>query len=99
TIGCLTAIVDAEVLLGYEFPVCGHEDFALWLNIIKEVKEVHGIPDVLAQYNVIEGSVSSDKIRVLSFFWNIYRGQEGFGFIKSTYFCAYYAVNSLFFKY
>ncbi len=77
TIGCLTAMYDASRIGRRHFPRCGHEDYALWLSILREGKIVHGLPDRLATYRIASGSVSANKLKVLSFYFHIYRDREG----------------------
>jgi teichuronic acid biosynthesis glycosyltransferase TuaG len=93
TIGCLTAMYDARILGKRYFPICGHEDYALWLSILREGYKVHGLQECLARYRLTPGSISSSKIKMVKFFWNIYRKQEGFSRFKSMLFCARYAWN------
>lgn len=99
TVGCLTAILDKKLLDGIRFPKCGHEDYAMWLKILKKNNYVLGVQYDLAEYNLLPGSVSSSKIKMIPFFWNIYRNQEGFSYMLSLYFCLKYLINVIFFKY
>lgn len=99
SIGCLTAVVRKDLIGDYKFPVCGHEDFALWLKLVKKSKLVYGLTEKLASYRKLENSVSSNKSKLIAFYWNIYRNEEGFGVIKSLYLCSKYFVNVVWFKY
>ncbi|PMO42759.1 hypothetical protein BCT10_16565 [Vibrio splendidus] len=98
-VGCLTAIVKRSLLAELRFPQCGHEDYALWLKILKKTNYVYGFNNVLADYNLVEGSVSSNKLKVIPFFWNIYRNEEGMSFVNSIRCCFFYFVNVILFKY
>jgi teichuronic acid biosynthesis glycosyltransferase TuaG len=93
TIGCLTAMYDARILGKRYFPICGHEDYALWLSILREGYKVHGLQECLARYRLTPGSVSSSKLKVMRFFWKIYKNQEGYSYLTSTLFCLRYAWN------
>ena len=99
SIGCLSAIVSTDIIGEIRFPKCGHEDFAFWLKLTKSGHQVFGIQEKLANYTVMEDSVSSDKRKLVGFFWNIYRNEEGFSIIKSLYFCMVYLINVVWFKY
>ena len=92
-IGCLTAMYDARILGKRYFPVCGNEDYALWLSILREGFKAYGLRKCLACYRLSPGSVSSNKIRLIPFFWNIYRNRENFSFFVSIFFCLRYAWN------
>ena len=94
SVGCLTAMYDARILGKQYFPICGHEDYALWLKILREGHSVHGLQEPLALYRLTPGSVSSSKFKVLKFFWNIYKNQEGFSPVLSALFCLRYAWNT-----
>ena len=99
SIGCLTAMLDRNLLAGMRFPLYGHEDYALWLKLIKKAGYVYGIPTCLAKYRKVFGSVSSDRIKVFTYFWHIYRNQEGFSFVVSLYWSFRYFINVMWFKY
>jgi len=99
SIGCLTVIVQRELIKDFVFPICGHEDYALWLKLIKESGGVFSLPEKLSKYRISPGSVSSNKYRLVPFFWHIYRNQEGFGVTKSLYCCIRYFINVFWFKY
>lgn len=99
SIGCLTAMIDKEIIKEDLFPVMGHEDYALWLRVLSRGYKVCAVPEVLAIYNKIESSVSSNKLRLISFYWNIYRKSERFSRFKAIYLCVVYFVNVVWFKY
>lgn len=94
SVGCLTAMYDVRILGKQYFPICGHEDYALWLRILREGHSVHGLQEPLSLYRLTPGSVSSSKLKVLKFFWNIYKNQEGFSHLVSALFCLRYAWNA-----
>lgn len=93
TLGCSTVMVDRSKLTDIHFPVCGHEDYALWLALTRTGYKVYGLQQELARYRVAAGSVSSNKLKVLGYFWNIYRNLEGFSAIRSVLYCLRYAWN------
>jgi teichuronic acid biosynthesis glycosyltransferase TuaG len=94
SVGCLTVMYDVRVLGKQYFPICGHEDYALWLKILKKGYSVHGLQESLSLYRLTPGSISSSKLKVLKFFWNIYKNQEGFSHLVSALFCLRYAWNA-----
>ncbi|TWH28756.1 MULTISPECIES: glycosyltransferase family 2 protein [unclassified Aminobacter] len=91
SIGCLTAIYDAERLNHPSFPLCGHEDYALWLELTRDGTTALGLRQKLAAYRVGAQSVSSNKMKVLRYFWHIYRRREGFSRAQSAFMCVRYA--------
>lgn len=92
TIGCLTCIYNRKKIGELRFLECGHEDYALWLSILKRGYKVIGVQEELASYRLVRGSVSSNKLKVFSFFWNIYKNVEGFSFFVSLILCFRYMV-------
>jgi teichuronic acid biosynthesis glycosyltransferase TuaG len=94
SVGCLTVMYDVRILGKQYFPICGHEDYALWLKILREGHSVHGLQEPLSRYRLTPGSASSSKLKVLKFFWNIYKNQEGFSHLVSALFCLRYAWNA-----
>ena len=99
SVGCLTAIVRRGTLGEMRFPLCGHEDFALWLKLLKKTKYVLGVQNNLADYNLVEGSVSHKKYKLFPYFWNIYRNEEKLSIGVSLYYCLRYFLNVVLVKY
>ena len=73
------------------FPAMGHEDYALWLALARGGHSVLGIAENLARYYVRANSLSANKVKVLPYFWRIYREREGFSRWRAAYLTARYA--------
>ena len=97
-IGCLTAIYSVNELGKIYFSTAGHEDYIMWLEILKKGHVAYCIPEVLAFYRVGQSSLSSNKQYVWKWTWNIYRKNEKLSIIKSIYYFSLYAVKA-FIKY
>jgi teichuronic acid biosynthesis glycosyltransferase TuaG len=96
SVGCLTAIYDAETLGKVYMPlVRKRQDLGLWLKLLKKVPYGYGISDVLAQYQLRSDSISANKILAAKHTWYLYRNVECLQFLKASYYFAHYAVNSL----
>ena len=93
-IGCLTAVYDTEKVGKVYFPNHSHEDYILWLSILKRGYVARNTGTVEALYRVREHSVSSNKLKTLSWQWNIYRNVEHIGFAKSAFYFANYACRA-----
>jgi teichuronic acid biosynthesis glycosyltransferase TuaG len=91
SIGCLTVMYDTKKIGKRYFPLCGHEDYALWLEIVKDGLIVYSIPEFLAQYRLSHGSITHNKLRLFRYFWSIYRKREKFPPLISAYYCLRYA--------
>lgn len=75
-IGCLTAVIDTYKGNKCYFQYIGHEDYALWLSILKKGFIAKNAQEVLGLYRVRKLSVSSNKVRIIYWVWNIYRNCE-----------------------
>ena len=84
-IGCLTVMIDRKRKLEVKMPSIRHEDYAAWLNILKEGINAYGLNESLAIYRISHNSTSADKIRSIAWLWKIYRENQEFGRLKSAY--------------
>lgn len=82
-IGNLTAMYDVGKLEKVYLPVVPHEDYALWLKILKKGHEAYGLNECLALYRVRANSVSRNKLRAASYQWRVYREIEKLPLHKS----------------
>jgi glycosyltransferase involved in cell wall biosynthesis len=94
-VGCLTAVYD-RVAVGKVFaPLIGRDDFGLWLRVLRQVGQGHGINEVLAQRRLHPGAYSARKHDMARRNWQLYR-QESFGVLRSLwYFGGYAATGTL----
>lgn len=95
-IGCLSVIIDRKLVGDFRMPLIRKgQDTATWLKILKNYKYAYGINENLADYRLVQGSISSDKIGALKRTWNTYRNVENLGLIKSCYVFSCYIVNAV----
>lgn len=93
-IGCLTVVVNAEIIKGSKFKQIKHEDYDLWLTILKENTEfAYHISECLSYYRKSSDSVSSNKVKSILWVWNIYRKGQNFSFLKSLNLFIKYVIN------
>ncbi len=83
-IGNSTAMYDCEKH-GKFFvpPIRKRNDFALWLQVLKKEKYVHGLQEVLASYRNRKESLSKNKLGLFKYHWQLYREIEGMNVFKS----------------
>lgn len=93
-IGNLTGVYDREKAGTVPIPDVHHEDYAMWLSILKKGFIGRNTNATHALYRVMSSSVSSDKLSLLSWQWNIYRKTEKLSLIKSAYCYLHYAINA-----
>lgn len=91
-IGNLTGIYDRQKVGTVAILDIHHEDYAMWLNILKRGFVAKNTGTVTALYRVRETSVSSKKLSILSWQWNIYRNIEH---LSLPYSCLCYASYAL----
>ena len=82
-IGCLTGMYDTEKVGKIYMRQIGHEDYAMWLEILKKSFVGVNTCDVQALRRVRSGSVSADKFKAARWQWNIYRNVECLGIFKA----------------
>jgi glycosyltransferase involved in cell wall biosynthesis len=94
-IGNLTGIYDCEKLGKIYMDNVGHEDYTLWLKIMKIVGKTKAIVEPLAEYRILNNSISANKLKVLKWQWNIYRNIIGLNIFKSSYYFIWYVYFAL----
>lgn len=94
-IGNLTGMYDTEKVGKIFYEDVGHEDYVLWLTILKRGFIARNTNTVEARYRVAEKSVSSNKGKAASWTWNIYRKTLGFNIIKSAFCYSIYMVKGV----
>jgi len=90
-IGNLTGIYDSYKLGKVFMEDMGHEDYTLWLSIVRRIGCVYPISDSLAQYRISADSLSSSKYKAALWQWDIYRKYLGMSRFKSLYYFVWYA--------
>lgn len=77
TVGCLTVMIDRERFPDLQFDesssLRGREDYGLWLKLLESETYVYGLDEVLADYRVVNGSVSRNKWDMAKGQWRVFR--------------------------
>ena len=94
-IGCLTVVINRQKLSVNYMTKERHEDYIMWLSILKQGFKAYGLNKDLARYRLLDTSVSSNKIKSATWTWHIYRNVEGLSFLKSLYCFLHYSYNAL----
>ncbi|MDE6433917.1 MAG: glycosyltransferase [Lachnospiraceae bacterium] len=71
-----------------------HEDYIMWLSILKEYGRAYGINEPLLKYRVMKGTKSGNKLKSAKMTYGVYR-YIGFGRLKAFYYFCFYAVNGV----
>jgi teichuronic acid biosynthesis glycosyltransferase TuaG len=75
-IGCLTVMLRRSFLGNHRFYAGSHEDLVLWLELLRTGGTAQGIIECLAQYRIVQGSRSNNKILAAAWRWRILREVE-----------------------
>ncbi|WP_343347854.1 glycosyltransferase family 2 protein [Terrisporobacter petrolearius] len=95
-IGCLTVMIDRlKINTPIRFENYHHEDFVLWLKILKNNVVAYGIDEILSSYRKSNSSVSHNKIKAALWTWNIYINVEKLPLNKAIYYFFKYTMNGL----
>ena len=93
-IGCLTAIYDVSKSGKVFFSKFRHEDYVLWLTILRFGYIAVNTNTLGALYRIRENSITSNKLIVLKWQWIIYRDFLKLSIVYSIYYFCFYAVNA-----
>lgn len=73
-ISCSTALIKREYFDKYSFSSeYAHEDYALWMEMLRDGLQAYGNTEVLAYYRLYAGSRSANKLKAAKNRWIIYR--------------------------
>lgn len=95
-IGCLTVIIDRKLVGDFRMPLIRKgQDTATWLKILRSYEYAYGINENLANYRLVKGSISSNKLSALKRTWYIYRSVENITLVKSIYVFNCYVLRAI----
>lgn len=92
-IGCSTVMLRAETLGGNRFSLdFYHEDYVLWLQLLRTGCKAVGLEQVLTEYCFHEDSRAGNKGNAAKERWKIYRNFLRFPVVKSLWYFGHYAL-------
>jgi teichuronic acid biosynthesis glycosyltransferase TuaG len=93
---CSSVVCQRELLLRYPFPDRSlvHEDYCVWLRIVREVGVAYGLNEPLLTYRLSAGSQSAGRVRSALMTYRAYR-EVGFNPAASAALTARYAAWSV----
>ncbi len=71
-----------------------HEDFAIWLSILKEGKKAYGVDAPLLIYRIAKSSKSGNKMKAAKMNWNTYR-YVGLNPLEAAYYEGWYMIKNV----
>ena len=95
--GNSTVIYDSNVLGKYKIPLIKkRNDYIMWLAVIKNAKELHGLDIILGFHRVGMKSISSNKFSLVKYHWRIYREIEKLPIYKCIYLVIFWIFKGVF---
>lgn len=95
-ISCSTVMVEANLLKEHPFPVrYYHEDYVLWMQLLKLPIQAVGDPAVLAHYRQVVGSRSNNKKTAARQRWIVYRRALGMNLFESAWAFMRYGIHGI----
>lgn len=71
-----------------------HEDFAIWLSILKKGTKAYGVDEPLLIYRIAKSSKSGNKVKAARQNWNTYR-YVGLNLMEAIYYECWYIFNGI----
>lgn len=93
--GCLTVMVNHEATGLLQFQETKHEDYLLWLSILKQGHKAGGLNQDLARYRIVKNSRSANKIEMIVYRWKILTERQGLSPMSAAKYLALYGATSL----
>lgn len=95
-ISCSTSFIKTELMQAHLFdPEYYHEDYVLWMELLRVCPVAYGDQKVLMHYRQVMGSRSNKKGNAAKERWNIYRKALKLNIVTSAWAFMRYAVNGV----
>jgi len=86
SIAMSTSMMDTRIVEKIKFEKIGHEDYYFWLKSLKNGYLAKGINRKLVCYRVHSTSLSSNKLKAVTYTWYIYRKWLNLNLFESVYY-------------
>lgn len=94
-IGNLTGIYSCKEFGKVPFEQIGHEDYLMWLQVVKRAGDFSTLQMPLASYRLSAQSLSGNKLQAATWVWNIHKNKLDLGYVYAAWLFLCYVVNSL----
>lgn len=95
-LSCSTVLIHQPILLNHRFSTtCYHEDYAFWLELLRDGYKAAASREILTDYRIVNGSRSDNKLKSAKNRWMIYRKVEKLPLCKSVNIFAAYAFHGI----
>lgn len=95
-ISCSTSFIKTKLMLAHPFnPGFYHEDYVLWMELLRVCPTAYGDQKVLMHYRQVNGSRSNKKGNAAKERWNTYRKALKLNVVTSAWAFVRYALNGV----
>ena len=95
SINCSSVLIRREVIQQYPMEhEDSHEDYILWLRILRKYQRACGLNEPLLKYRLSSSGKSGNKLKSAGMTYRAYR-YSGFGRIRSSWYFCCYAVHGV----
>lgn len=92
-VGNSTVMYDVKKMGKFKVPnIRKRNDDALWLQMLKKEKYIYGMDEILMKYRIRANSISSNKLKLVKYHWQLYRDIEHLSVIRSLFHIAYWGI-------
>lgn len=71
-----------------------HEDYIMWLSVLKEYGKAYGMNEPMLKYRVMQGTKSGNKLKSAKMTFGVYR-YIGLNLFQACYYFCHYAMNGI----
>ncbi len=71
-----------------------HEDYIMWLSVLKEHGKAYGMNEPMLKYRVMQGTKSGNKLKSAKMTFGVYR-YIGLNLFQACYYFCHYAMNGI----
>lgn len=92
-VGNSTVMYNVNALGKFKVPnIRKRNDDALWLQILKKEQYIYGMNEVLMKYRIRSNSISSNKLDLIKYHWQLYRKIEHLSLVRSVFHVCWWGV-------
>ena len=92
---CSSVMIRASIMKGIKMPNDKmHEDYFVWLSVLREYGVAYGIDEPLLIYRLCKNSKSGNRFKSAKMLFNSYRA-VGYNYIESSVLVVWYAIHSV----
>ena len=95
-IACLTVMIDRDMFRDIHMDTVHHEDYATWLNLLKNGGVAYSLHEDLARYRKgKKNALTHNKWKSMIWTWNVYYRNQNLPALNAIYYMIYYVVNGI----